>query len=257
MKKHSVFLITGVLLLVVLSSCGLPASGTGSEGGSTGGEGSTSPSGNCANPLLPVVLDASWNFKSTESVIGEYDLSYTVSNAGSDGFTFLVTYSTGVSVSQDWSCDSGNLTQIDTGGGVAGTLSTNSGLTSEMVTENVVGVTLPAVVAANDTWTLTQDISSTTNLPDGSVGTVEGSYSTTFTAVGTEQVTVVAGTFNAMRIQAEQVFDMIVHAAGFDVPTTITNSSTFWYAQNVGIVKMINVNDFETETIELQSYFIP
>ena len=85
--------------------------------------------------------------------------------------------------------------------------------------------------------------------------------SSTFNAIGEENVTVPAGAFNAMKIHVEMIFDMQVTFSGINTPVKFTSSSDMWYAPDVGWVKSTGSGDIMgtsyDESIELQSYNIP
>lgn len=94
------------ILLTFLAACTLPGYG---EGISTGGTGATETvvSGNCANPLFPVVDQAVWDYKGVNPVTGEYLISYEISQVGSEGFLLSIVFDTGVAMDQEWTCEGG------------------------------------------------------------------------------------------------------------------------------------------------------
>jgi hypothetical protein len=89
----------------------------------------------------------------------------------------------------------------------------------------------------------------------------EGNAQMNFRAVGTESVTVPAGTFEALKIETNVTLNISASFAGITLPVTFSGEYTYWFAQDVGWVKATGAgnvlgNSF-TETIELQSYNVP
>ena len=187
-----------------------------------------------------------------------YTFTNTVSDARSDGFSLTTQISTGVTTDQEWLCQSGDLTTLTAASGPASSLSTTNGVTAQTRTTGNSGITLPVHVSAGDAWSQTLYMNGTVNMPGGKTGTAEGTYVADFSAVGPETVTVPAGTFEAMRINATTTYTLIVTVEDTTVPITATNAATLWYASGVGLVMCTNSNDFMgTETITLTGYNVP
>jgi hypothetical protein len=79
--------------------------------------------------------------------------------------------------------------------------------------------------------------------------------------IGTESVTVPAGTFDAIKIQASSTVEILVPFGNEQVPMKYSGTSITWYAPGVGFVKSIENWDLGsapyTATTELQTYVIP
>jgi hypothetical protein len=95
----------------------------------------------------------------------------------------------------------------------------------------------------------------------GNSGDASGNDKVHFKALGVESITVPAGTFDAMKIQADTTLNITVNINGLTVPVVFTSSYTYWYAPNVGEVKASGTGSIAaqsfSETIELQSYNVP
>lgn len=247
--------LTIFILITAMTACSLP--GGGGDGGAP-----TSVRGDCVNPLYPVVVNATWNYTSSGSVIGDYEFAQRITNVRADGFTLTIEYSTGVTTTQEWSCQAGDLVVLEAGNGPAATLASIGGTSSQVDTEDVSGVTLPASITSGSAWSQTFTFNGEANLPNGTTGTGEGSYSSTYKALGMETITVAAGTFEAMRIEVESVYDLTVtvelEGQEIEVPVAVGSTITMWYASNIGLVKMVSNNDMMgEESIELTRYTSP
>jgi hypothetical protein len=96
-------------------------------------------------------------------------------------------------------------------------------------------------------------------LGEGMTGHATGDVSYSANAVGTESVTTAAGTFDALKVEAQQNFNVTADLSGVSVPVAFTGTATTWYAPGVGMVKSVITEDLmgSTTTVELQSYTIP
>jgi DUF3108-like len=191
----------------------------------------------CDNPFYPVVDGASWNYsistgtQATHSLSVSQDKVFTITIQG-DNSTFTI----------EGQCTDDGIILMDVPG-VSSTYSGEGG-GSTLTTQNVDGVTLPNDVQAGDDWS--QIISVTGASSDGEV-TLSATIETNYTALGYEQVTVPAGTFEALKVEQTGTLTMN-GGSGFDTHGYI------WYAQGVGTVKS---GLDGTYTGELTSYSIP
>lgn len=152
----------------------------------------------------------------------------------------------------------GDLTQLEAGYGPAGVVAALGGIYGSLDTDNVAGLTLPRNISADDSWSQSMDLSGQVHLPNDTLGYAEGVYSASYTAIGMENITMPAGTYNAMRIQVNMLYDVVVTVEEIDVPWPFPVNLTLWYAPGVGLVKAENLNEIiEHENIELLRYFIP
>jgi hypothetical protein len=210
----------------------------------------------CDNPLYPVVEGASWQYGGTNAATGDYSFTHTFVEIHADGFTEQDVWDSGLVRTGQWSCDGGNLKALELGGG-AGTVSTSSiSFVADSTTSE--GVTLPATVNAGDTWSQLIDINGHMQMPDNTSAAARNQATQNCTAVGEENVSVPAGTFDAMKIECQVEMTITISLQDLDVPpTTITSTSTLWYAPGVGLVRSESASEFGTSTLELQSYSLP
>lgn len=190
--------------------------------------------------------------------MGDYTFSYQIGNVREDGFTMDIEYSSGVFASEEWSCANGDLTMLDPGGGAAGSLATLNGVTAQIDTDDNVGITLPGTINMSDTWQQVLNIEGSVRLPDGREGSASGTYTASYEAVGNEEVTVPAGTFEAIRIDVVMVYDLLVTVEDLEVPVTTGATQNLWYKPGVGLVQVFSTSDtMLNETIVLMRYIIP
>jgi hypothetical protein len=212
----------------------------------------------CSNPLYPVKTGATWTYRSTGSLSGDFSFTDTIMAVREDGFT-LSSEIDGATLDQEWVCKPEGLASLSFGSGAAGGLSA-SGVQMDLTTSNIQGVIVPKTVNAGDQWPYSLDLDGNMQYSGTSVDT-RGTASFTFNALGEESVTVPAGTFNAMKIHVDLKLDLQVTYSGFTAPATFTIPSDIWYAPGVGWVKATSSGDIFgmafNETIELQSYSIP
>ncbi len=211
----------------------------------------------CRNPLYPVRANGYWRYAVQSIDIGSYDITHTINAVSESGFSVTLVYSTGLSVTQNWTCSGGDLLVMDAPGGASGSLVSSQTFTEFHSDENS-GVTLPCSVAEGDMWEQDMRASSQVSLPDGMSGSGEGWYNASYQAMGRETVTVPAGTFDALVIMVYPVFDLTVSVDGMEIPVPVEMMGMLWYAEGVGLVKSeINSTMGGSETLELTSYFLP
>jgi len=260
-----------VALALVVSACGgqAPSGGTGGETGAGGETGVSEPAatteapivavGACANPYFPAVNGATWTYAVTGGI---QDFSYTdtITNAGPDGFTISSTFDLegGLTRAQSWGCQAEGLVALEYTGGPEAVLATE-GLNAQFNTTGVSGVTIPANLSVGSSWTQTLNIEGDMVIGEGMTGSATGSVSIAANAVGTESVSTTAGTFDAIKVEIQQNFNVTANLSEVSMPVTFTGVTTAWYAPGVGMVRSLISEDLmgSTITVELQSYTIP
>lgn len=215
--------------------------------------------GLCDNRLYPVRQGASWAYINTGGPNGTFAYSDTISEVHADGFT-LATQSSNLTRSQQWACETGGLKALELGGGTTASI-TMQGITAEFITSNISGISLPRDINSGSQWQYSLSILGTIPMPTGEQVQSTGTYSAIMQEMGTESITVPAGTFEAVKIQASSFVEILVPFGGQQVPMKYNNTSMIWYAPGVGYVKSIENWDLGgapyTSTTELQSYVIP
>lgn len=218
------------------------------------------PQGLCSNAYYPVVLGATWTYNVSGAPTGDFTYTDTITDVRADGFTLTSSFPDGLTRTQEWACTPDGLVALEFGGGSAAALS-GSGMTMTLNTTNVTGVTLPSDLAVGSSWSQSWDIEGNMEISGDMSGEATGDVSFNGGAVAMENVSTPAGSFDAIKLELDQTFNLSVSVEGFGVPVVITGNSTLWYAPGVGFVKSVDTSDFlgtaVMTTIELQSYSIP
>jgi hypothetical protein len=115
----------------------------------------TVDTGQCSNPLYPVKQGASWTYRSTGSLSGDFSFTDTITAVREDGFT-LSSQVDETTLTQEWACKPEGLASLTFGSGAAGGIST-SGVKMDLTSSNVQGVILPKTVNAGDQWPYSLD----------------------------------------------------------------------------------------------------
>lgn len=181
----------------------------------------------CSHPYAPIGPTVKREYRSTdESGFGDYTEVY--GDFAGDSFTHIVLGANG-RVGMRLRCDSKN--EIVPDKTVPGDNAMMT-LASEL---NSGAATLPPVAdwQPGKSWSVARAIDAITN----GVAVV-GTLNAAFDMIGTEQVSVPAGDYTAMKVTRR--IDLKVTATVEDVPTPINETivSTVWYAKGVGIVKI-------------------
>ena len=277
MKRKTEKLIGLLLVLMVIMACSVFGGGSGDENvpaeepapsvEEEAGSEEESPtteeipaadSGLCANEYYPVSNGASWSYQGTSSETEDYVFSNTITAVRDDGFTVTVEFDE-VTLVQEWSCTSDGILALDMGGGAAGTLTTDN-VNLIMDTQNSSGITYPKEITPGKTWQHGLEFTGTMDL-NGETFEVSGNTIYSYSAVGTESVSVPAGVFDAMRLDIVTTINMNMNMGGSEVPVTVTSTGSSWLVKDVGWVKSVSSSDIAgfstTETIELTAYSIP
>jgi hypothetical protein len=221
----------------------------------------TSPTASeiCNNILYPSNQGAAWVYVSTGRPSGAFIYTNTITESRTDGFT-LTTQFADQARTQEWNCQPDGLKALQLGGGSAAGTSIQD-MTSELVTSNVSGVSLPQNITAGMVWQYSLQLQGTIVMPGDPQAPASGIYSVTMQEMGRETITVPAGTFDAVKIQSNSTVDIISSFGGTDLPIKFSGTTLTWYAPGVGYVKVVENGDFGGEaysvTTELQSYSTP
>jgi hypothetical protein len=224
-------------------------------------EQNTSPISNglCNNALYPITQGAAWVYTSTGELNESFNYTNSISSVRADGFT-LISQFTDVTRTQEWSCQPDGLKALQLGGGSAvGILI--QGMTAELTTSEVTGISLPKSITSGMQWQYSLALHGTVVMPGDPQAPAKGIYSVIMQEMGSETVTVPAGTFEAIKIQSNSTIDIISTFAGTEVPIKFNGTTIAWYVPGIGYVKSVENGDFGGDafsaTTELQSYSIP
>jgi hypothetical protein len=176
----------------------------------------------------------------------------------SDGFTLASNFGE-LTRTQDWSCTEDGLTALQLAGTSAATLSSQD-LNFTLDIKKVEGVTYPIEMNPGDVWQHLLEFEGKMEIA-GAPATAVGNAQTAFKVLGSETVTVPAGTFQTVKVQTDTNIVFTIQVQGISVPVSSSGTYSYWYAKGVGWVKAEGQGNITgksfTETIELQSYNIP
>lgn len=214
--------------------------------------------GGCDNPLFPVVNGATWSYSGTGGPAGDYSYTDTITDVRAEGFTITSKFDDDLTRTQEWACKPEGLVALQLPGGAAAITTRQFQATFE--TSNVQGVTIPASVDPGDKWSFSLTIKGTQEV-SGVKAETSGDAAYDFAAVGTETVTVPAGTFDAMKVDGVLTLNLTALVSALSIPVQITMKTTSWFAPGVGMVKTVSNGSVAgtaiNDTLELQAYNIP
>jgi hypothetical protein len=212
----------------------------------------------CANAYFPVRQGATWNYRSSGGPAGEYSFTDTITATREDGFT-LSTQIGDLTRTQEWTCSAEGLAALQLGGAPAALLNAQN-IQMNLNVTNATGVTFPSQINAGDQWQQQLDFTGNVAMMNEEAEAA-GNAQMDFNAVGTESVTVPAGTFEALKVEANVTLNINASYQGITLPVTVSGNYIYWFVQGVGWVKATGTgNVFGTsfsETTELQSYSVP
>lgn len=171
----------------------------------------------CGNPYYPVVEGGLWTYQ-----IGEDSTATHTMTLGSGNTFVLNVEGEDARFTIDGICTDEGIFLMDVPG--MSTTATSSDGTGRVTTSGSEGVTLPNDVQVGDEWS--QTINASFTVGDSPMAVV---IDTQYKAVGHETVTVPAGTFQTLRVDAQSTLDMAGSKSDF--------TQTLWYADGVGTVK--------------------
>jgi hypothetical protein len=240
--KH--FISIALSTVVLLTGCSLPG----------GGRSTPALTGPCANPLYPVLAGANWTYQLTGTT--NDTITRRINTINADGFEDQDTFDSGPVRTGKWKCADGALTALDPVGEMTAAVQRGAETVSFGTTDSS-GVTLPANVAAGDTWTQSFSLAGTLTI-NGKSDDATNDTTLNCTANGMENVTVPAASFDAMKVTCENSIQITVTANDITIPApVITFTSETWYGPNVGLVKSVaSGGGIDTTTI-LLAYSLP
>jgi len=205
----------------------------------------------CDHPYLPLRSGASWSLDSPDGA-----MIWTVTSAGgsADSASAAMDISVaGVGLTIHWTCTTEGIVSYDFGsisssdfGGVA---------TLDVVDSS--GVWLPAADLLVPGYSWSNDFSTVvTAAAEGTSVELTTATSESWTVIGTETVSVPAGTFEALRIDGTSTTTATMSGLPIPIPETSSNQS-FWFAEGVGVVRYTSSSEGSSSNGSLTSYSIP
>lgn len=213
--------------------------------------------GSCVNDLLPVTQGSTWNYYSAGGPNGDFFYTDTIREVTPAGFTLSSKFPA-LTLTQDWFCAEDGLLALQLGGGTAASVSMQN-MIADFKTEEISGISIPRAITPNMQWSYKLVMAGSVETP-GENTRSPGTFNLTMQEMGIENVSVPAGAFKAVKIQATFDAQINVDFQGSLFLYTVNGSSLHWYAPGVGLVKSIENIEFSgtpfTSTTELQSYNI-
>jgi hypothetical protein len=213
----------------------------------------------CRNEYFPIKNNATYTYSSTGSPSGPYTFTRTITNVLATGFT-IASKVKDLAPTQKWLCKPKGLTAIQLGTNDAPSMLALEKFT-ELRSSNISGVMLPPNIMPGTKWNYALDLQGNEKLQDGSTANMTGHVTINYLAGDKESITVPAGTFEAIAIEARTVIEFNVVTQSNTVKLSIESTYNIWYAPGVGWVKSSGNGKLGGqeyfETIVLESYNIP
>jgi hypothetical protein len=217
-----------------------------------------SGAGLCANTYYPVRQGATWTYRSSGGPAGEYSFTDTITSVREDGFT-LSTQIGDLTRTQEWTCKPEGLVALQLGGAPAAMLNSQN-IQLNLDVKDSKGVTFPSQMNAGDQWQQNVEVEGEVSMGNDG-GKATGTAQMNFNALGTESVTVPAGTFEAMKVKVDTTLNVDVAYGALSMPLTFAGTYTYWFVPDIGWVKASGTGSLFgasfSETTELQTYQVP
>ncbi len=239
MHRKSLILATVIILsILALSACNLPEQQISQVASPTSTtvvlpEASPTPVSLCYNQYFPSRLGDTWEYSGSNTATGAYVRTDTVIESIVSVFSVDTTLS-GISYGVNYSCSSAGLSADNPIQQYAGALVSGPNAPLNVKLTSVSGISLPAKISPGDTWQQTADFEATSQQIN-----MNGRLVFNYTAVGFEKVTVSAGTFNALRVDAT----IHIEVSAFHIEAG-TYTVSIWLAPDVGMVKSEGTSHF-------------
>lgn len=228
-NKPLSILIVLLIAALTLSACNLPnRQEVNAPAGtlSTPTQGSLAPSSLCTNLYFPNTTGDKWEYTGTDSVLGTFTRTDTITNSSSASFT-QETSQGNVTYSIPYDCSTVGLTSRNPIQQYAGALLNNPDVPLDVKLTSNSGVSLPATISPGDTWQQIADWEATSQQLN-----VNGRFVFKYTAADYESITIPAGTYNALRVTTT----IQVEVTSFHV-TAGSYTIVAWWVPEIGLVK--------------------
>jgi len=188
---------------------------------------SSTGEGECGHDYFPSDLGATWEVSGTNSMLGDYQNTATVTVSSDDGFIVTTEFIDGSGTfALAYSCTDEGLTLLDPLGQSSSAVATGPDGSATVTTLAQSGLTLAADLEAASTWQ--QYVKWEARGDDGTV--LHGDTTFSYVSRGAEVVTVPFGSFEAIRVDTEILGTL-------EGETLVPCQATNWYAEDVGVVK--------------------
>jgi len=201
---------------------------------------SASTSDQCRNAYYPVGPSVVRKYHVTyaRGMVSDREYTETFSDFSGDTFTVNTDFGT-VNAHVHWRC---------TGDGLLATQYNNSidlmksGASAKVDTVDSSGVTFPQEGRwqTGEKWEAAYHVIETLNGPDGKqIGGGDGTVKQDAEIVGSESVTVPAGTFDTMKAVIRTELEITINVKGISSPVKVPFETTGWFAKDIGLVKAV------------------
>ena len=231
MSGKNYLILILILCALALASCNLPSRQNTQSPGSTLATpplpaSSPTPLPLCSNSYFPSTQGDTWEYSGSNTISGAYTRTDVVSNSSNTSFTIATKLSDNA-YTLIYSCTSAGLLADNPVQQYAGALLNSPNAPLSVVVTSNNGLSLPAQVKPGDTWQQTADFSATSQDLN-----LSGRFVFNYTAVDFEDISVPAGSFNALLVDAT----IRVEVSGLHILAgTYTTSS--WLVAGIGLVK--------------------
>lgn len=206
----------------------------------------------CGVPYYPVSAGLEKQYRVTYDRNAAPDATYmeTYADVGPASFTLRYQFPE-AAVSTGWNCAPEGMVALEYGKLDSARQATNF----KMETVGHTGVTVPAAERWREggEWRSSYEIRTEIAGPQGPSARGSGTIEITNRVTGREQITVPAGTYDALKVESTMTMRLTVRVGQIIEPTSTSLRNTSWFAENVGMVKAASAGDFAAATTELVS----
>ena len=205
------------------------------------------PTSLCGNTYFPNKVGDKWEYSGTNSFIGNYTRTDSITSSSDVTFTQDTTLA-GVMYSVPYDCSSTGITSTNPVQQYAGALLNSPNTPVNINLTSNTGTSLPSKINPGDSWQQTADFEATSPQLN-----VNGRFVFEYTAVGIEDVTVSAGNYHALRVDCT----IRIEVTGLHILAG-TFTTTTWLAPGIGVIKTEGTShitgvDF-TDNMQLTSF---
>ena len=210
----------------------------------------------CDHAYLPVVSGANWTYAVSGNPTGDFEFTEQVTAVRASGFT-LTSRIAGEIFPHTWACDEDGLTARQFDGMAAAGIALAGGQIT-LVTDSVEGVSLPADLAPGTRWQQQYTISGSQAFPGLGTLPVKGTLTVDYTTLAIEAVSVPFGSFKALHIHSESMYDVRVGSGLLSFSPELFGSSEIYFVEDLGMVRVeiefSLMGDLQHTVVALTSY---
>lgn len=199
-----------------------------------------SASAQCDNPYYPVgpSISRKYHVSYPKGMLSDRDYTESFSDFSGDTFTVNTDFGN-VAAHIKWRCTADGLLATQYNNSIE---MKSTGHSVSVDTIDSKGVTFPNADKwqTGEKWNAEYHISETVNTGGKSIVASKGTVDQDGEVLGTEQVTVPAGTFQAVKIKISSHMDLTMNVTGAKgMPINIKLETTAWMAKDTGMVKSV------------------